>query len=132
MLVNRRSKSYDCITQHRADAEASAARVQPRLLPPGMLFGIDIGGTLAKIVFREPASVALGSSESEQIARLNKYFMSHELFPAEHLDKSTSMPSLPLPSAPSSSLTAAVSDEHEREGARTHERGASVPPIDTR
>ena len=48
--VERRSKSYDCIMLH---SEAAAEEPpEPRLLPEGMLFGIDIGGTLAKIVFR--------------------------------------------------------------------------------
>lgn len=83
---------------------------EARLLPSGMLFGIDIGGTLAKIVFREPHEPQ-PPTMSEQIIRLNKYFMSHHLFPTEHLDKSTSMPSLSADVLPNQPNTKPVSKE---------------------
>jgi hypothetical protein len=73
-----------------------------------MLFGIDIGGTLAKIVFREPESPHRGPM-AEQIARLNKYFMSQDLFPdtGERVHKSSSMPILPVPASSASSSPSA-------------------------
>ena len=56
--LERRSKSFDCIaaSQLQQGAHDAAAAAAAKLLPEGMLFGIDIGGTLAKIVFREPHS----------------------------------------------------------------------------
>lgn len=83
----RRSKSYDCIMQHAQ--QLGGAEEEPRLLPQGMLFGIDIGGTLAKIVFREPSlrdQRRVSSTMSDQIGRLNKYFMSPDLFPSHATD----------------------------------------------
>ena len=63
-----------------------------------MLFGIDIGGTLAKIVWREPLVPrhhVRAAVLQDQIARVDKYFRSQDLFPApEHVDKSASMPNL--------------------------------------
>jgi hypothetical protein len=56
--LERRSKSFDCIaaSQLQQGAHDATAAAAAKLLPEGMLFGIDIGGTLAKIVFREPQS----------------------------------------------------------------------------
>jgi hypothetical protein len=90
--VDRRSKSHDCILQHLQDPPDEPE--EPRLLPEGMLFGIDIGGTLAKIVWREPHMPHKGPEMSEQIARLNKYFMAQDLLPKENIDKSMSVPNL--------------------------------------
>ena len=95
--VDRRSKSYDCVLQHAEEEPAEAAPAS-KLLPDGMLFGIDIGGTLAKIVWREPLVPrhhVRAAVLQDQIARVDKYFRSQDLFPApEHVDKSASMPNL--------------------------------------
>uniref|UniRef100_A0A7S4K3A2 Pantothenate kinase n=1 Tax=Guillardia theta TaxID=55529 RepID=A0A7S4K3A2_GUITH len=72
-----RSRSLDDIRAELLPRTSSPSCGRNSFLPEGMLFGIDIGGTLAKIVFREPGLLAQGP-KSEQAHRLRQYFQTSE------------------------------------------------------
>ncbi|EKX31856.1 hypothetical protein GUITHDRAFT_121951 [Guillardia theta CCMP2712] len=73
-------RSLDDIRAELLPRTSSPSCGRNSFLPEGMLFGIDIGGTLAKIVFREPGSNGLLAQgpKSEQAHRLRQYFQTSE------------------------------------------------------